>query len=534
MKEQIIRIEVGRVGIPIVVPVVQTDSGRKLRCIITDMMLKDTYAARIYAVKPTKKEIFNDCVINGNAVVVKLTDQILAEVGYVSCQIKITNDAGERVSSFEFILDVKKDLMSESAIESSNEFKALESVLSNVEGTIRKETQDYLEENNVTVAKAFYVTISKENGEYVSDKTVAEIEEAYQNGHIVSCIFPYDENCIIPLTSRITQSIWTFQGVLYSDVVSVMLIGEMVTYTKYSLDSGNIDPRRIKDMYYAEDMIEVFPETTLTMTGGDGMYMFENIPFTLEVGKTYNVGFNGAYYQLECIEMDGAIAVGDMAGGTFMIAIESGMCALIVTDTSLTEVTLSISEGGKIHKLDSKFIDFVDYTPIGDTFMWNKDTTGLDQDEMLYRVTGVYPSIGELSKGGIVIIETETGDVIEVPFTIANVQASVMDGIFSANIKITIGDIEDFPVVHIRNVDSYGSGGGRSGTYFWYHENSSIKTIGLKINGFEWGKPVVQNFSLPEEVMKNGDERIILSDANGDKYALTIVNGELTVTKVTT
>ena len=171
MKDHIINLEVGRIGNPIKVPVVQSDSGRKLCCRITDMVLKDTYKARIYAVKPAKKEIYNDCTIDGNAVVVELDDQILAEVGHVGCQIKITNEEGKKVSSFEFTLDVKKDLMSESAIESSNEFTALDNALKDAKNAAYEATSQYLEEHGVAgEAKA---------GQFISVKEVDE------NGKII-------------------------------------------------------------------------------------------------------------------------------------------------------------------------------------------------------------------------------------------------------------------------------------------------------------------------------------------------------------
>lgn len=134
---------------PVVVPVVQEDSGRILSCIVADMELKDTYSARIYAVKPDKKEVYNDCVINGNTVETELTSQLLAEIGGVGCQIRITNEEAKAVSSFPFTLDVKKSLMSSSAIESSNEFSALDQALNNTKESVYEATADYLEAHSV-------------------------------------------------------------------------------------------------------------------------------------------------------------------------------------------------------------------------------------------------------------------------------------------------------------------------------------------------------------------------------------------------
>lgn len=132
MKLHTLEIWTGRIGLQKKVDVVQTDSGRILHCIIADMQIPETAKARIYAIKPSKMEIYDDCVIDGNTVKVKLTTQMLAEVGFTFCQIEVNND-GETVTSFEFSLNVKRKLSSGGAIESKDEFTALENALNEVD-----------------------------------------------------------------------------------------------------------------------------------------------------------------------------------------------------------------------------------------------------------------------------------------------------------------------------------------------------------------------------------------------------------------
>lgn len=54
-------------------------------------------------------------------------------------------------------------------------------------------------------ASAYYVTVTGANGEYTSDKTTEELTEAYENGHVISCIFTasegdfFAENLIMPM-----------------------------------------------------------------------------------------------------------------------------------------------------------------------------------------------------------------------------------------------------------------------------------------------------------------------------------------------
>lgn len=132
MKTQIIEIKTGSTPINQIVEAVQGDSGRVLRCIISDMSIPDGSTARFYAVKPSGDEIYNNCAIDGQAVVLNMTTQMLAEVGTLNGQIEVTN-SGKTVTSFSFCVNVIKNIKSNSAIESSNEFTALEEALRKAE-----------------------------------------------------------------------------------------------------------------------------------------------------------------------------------------------------------------------------------------------------------------------------------------------------------------------------------------------------------------------------------------------------------------
>ena len=132
MKTQIIEIKTGSTPINQIVEAVQGDSGRVLRCIISDMSIPVGSTARFYAVKPSGAEIYNDCAIDGQAVVLNMTTQMLAEVGTLNGQIEVTN-SGKTVTSFSFCVNVIKNIKSNSAIESSNEFTALEEALRKAE-----------------------------------------------------------------------------------------------------------------------------------------------------------------------------------------------------------------------------------------------------------------------------------------------------------------------------------------------------------------------------------------------------------------
>jgi len=125
-------IQVASKGLMEKIPVVQADSGRSIDFVITDMTIPTGAAARLYALKPDKTEVYNNCVINNKVISVDLTTQILAVVGKVSCQVQIVS-GNDIVTTFEFSLVVDRNIISNSAIESKDEFMALMEAINEVE-----------------------------------------------------------------------------------------------------------------------------------------------------------------------------------------------------------------------------------------------------------------------------------------------------------------------------------------------------------------------------------------------------------------
>lgn len=128
MLTQILNVQVSRIGLFPIIDAVQGDSGRVLECRLTDFVIPSGSTARIYAQKPSGAQIYNNAMVDGNVVSVDLTTQILAEVGKVVCQIEVDN-GGERVTSFDFALNVVKSRVDGSAIESEDEFTVLEDAI---------------------------------------------------------------------------------------------------------------------------------------------------------------------------------------------------------------------------------------------------------------------------------------------------------------------------------------------------------------------------------------------------------------------
>lgn len=115
-----------RKGLPIRFQMSQGDTGREIELIIVDMEVPSGVTARVYVQKPSGKEVFNRAGINGRSVIIAVTSQMLAEAGASLAQVQLTSGE-DIISSFQFLLEVEKNIASSSAIESSNEYNVLDS-----------------------------------------------------------------------------------------------------------------------------------------------------------------------------------------------------------------------------------------------------------------------------------------------------------------------------------------------------------------------------------------------------------------------
>lgn len=125
---QTIEIQVNKPGLLPQINAVQADSGRTLTCIVSDMTIPAGATAQIYAQKPSGAKVFNTCSVSGRNVTVDLTTQMLAELGRTMCQVQVMQGE-EKVTSFDFAINVVKNRVDSAAIESTDEFTALDTAL---------------------------------------------------------------------------------------------------------------------------------------------------------------------------------------------------------------------------------------------------------------------------------------------------------------------------------------------------------------------------------------------------------------------
>lgn len=111
------------------------DTGRKICISLVDGGIPYTISKECYAVftakKPDGKVVYNDCSIENNTIIYKITEQTVAAEGRVNCEIKLYGADNKLITSPKFTIMVYGTVYNEGdEVESSSEFSALTRLVS--------------------------------------------------------------------------------------------------------------------------------------------------------------------------------------------------------------------------------------------------------------------------------------------------------------------------------------------------------------------------------------------------------------------
>lgn len=120
---------------PEVIHYVQGSTEIPLEFNITDYEIPSGSTARIYIRRPDKTESYNDCTISGNVITYKPTAQFFSVAGICTGQLQIMI-GDDFLVTFPLVFDVAENIIDDSAIESSNEYGALEALLQEAQENI--------------------------------------------------------------------------------------------------------------------------------------------------------------------------------------------------------------------------------------------------------------------------------------------------------------------------------------------------------------------------------------------------------------
>lgn len=215
MVNNIIQLDFTTEGIREKIYAVQTDTGRVLQCNIIGVDLNGV-TARFYAVKESGKEIYNNCSISGNRVIIQLTEQTLAEVGIVNCQLDLRKN-GEKVQSFIFNIQVTPSLMKGSSIVSSDEFKIFEELADDVAENKNKimDLEDKKADKDQFGAPLVATVVAD-----MTDKTRVYVYTGTEDGYISGNWYYYDG------TAWTSGGVYNSQGIGAGSITLEMLSNE--------------------------------------------------------------------------------------------------------------------------------------------------------------------------------------------------------------------------------------------------------------------------------------------------------------------
>ena len=131
----IVNIKAAQYEPPVLIHYVQGSTEIPLEFNITDYEIPSGSTARIYLKRPDGTESYNDCTIDGNVITYKPTAQFFSVAGICTGQLQVMI-GDDFLVTFPLVFDVAENIIDNSAIESSNEYGALESLLQEAQENI--------------------------------------------------------------------------------------------------------------------------------------------------------------------------------------------------------------------------------------------------------------------------------------------------------------------------------------------------------------------------------------------------------------
>ena len=277
------------------IEVVQGDTGRVLICNIIGVDMTNV-SARFYAVKKSGKEIYNNCTVSKNTVTIELTEQTLAEVGIVKCQLDLRK-GDQKVQSFIFDIDVTDSLMAQSEYLSSSEYKVVDDLA------------DKVEKNENKIAELDDKKANKDDyGAPLKAKTVAEMTDkkkvyvyvGTETGYINGNWYTWEETAWVSGGVYNSAAIQTDKTLTQSDkAADSAIVGQQIGELKESIKNatvtdGSITTPKIADKAVTGDKIDFIDKKEFHFYTPTGDANAENesannrnymIPF--EVGTPY-------------------------------------------------------------------------------------------------------------------------------------------------------------------------------------------------------------------------------------------------------
>lgn len=133
-----------------IVTLTQYSTGNIFEFHVDDYTIPDTADVNIFVKKPSGHECLIECLHKNNVIISPCTIQMVAELGESNGQVQIHND-GKFLFSFKFTINVTENIYAGLKIESSDEYRRLEELITAasyiIEDVNRQEAQRVIDEN---------------------------------------------------------------------------------------------------------------------------------------------------------------------------------------------------------------------------------------------------------------------------------------------------------------------------------------------------------------------------------------------------
>lgn len=120
---------------PVIIEIAQGTNAIPIIFGVKDWDVPAAGVATLYVEKPSGALVYDAATISGNYITVDLTTQMTAELGINKCQLMVVNDT-KIMYSFVILLRVMENIIDGEAIESTDEFTALEEALAAVSDVV--------------------------------------------------------------------------------------------------------------------------------------------------------------------------------------------------------------------------------------------------------------------------------------------------------------------------------------------------------------------------------------------------------------
>lgn len=165
---KIVHLSLTNKSVPARIDVVQYATIPDIVFLLDDYIPGLSANAALYIEKPDGTKIYNACTINENAITYTPTTQSFAATGWNKCQLQIIEGNGTAVS-FLIYAYVTENIIDSSAIESQDEFTALEQAIQQIGDLTQLENRVTAAEGNITSLESDVATNTSDIATNTSD-----------------------------------------------------------------------------------------------------------------------------------------------------------------------------------------------------------------------------------------------------------------------------------------------------------------------------------------------------------------------------